>query len=214
MSEQEVKFEISPAKINECLKSYSLKGKRLKNILIDSTIFNFGEESLCSTVYDSLIRIYGEEYSQKNSDIENINGNFLFERWIETDNDVVFLFDDGTCLVFVCAIYPEYTIRFVKFDESLLDEEDIPDVDLSKMFRFVIGMKISGFNVNQKDIEGSEAKFYEPNQKVIESIDLIFDNGHLIRISTWADFIDIGLLEPNGAYSTIPWSELKILADL
>lgn len=65
MSEQEVKFEISPAKINECLKSYSLKGKRLKNILIDSTIFNFGEESLCSTVYDSLIRIYGEEYSQK-----------------------------------------------------------------------------------------------------------------------------------------------------
>lgn len=206
----ELEHEISPRKIYECLSSFKLEGRCLKEIFVDSIIFNLNQDELEESVYSSLEGRYEEKRLQELSEMDNFDPSFLFERMVKGDNHIIFIFDDGMSLSFETEFDPDYSIKFVEFNKITLDD-GWHSIDLRKLFNPVLGKKVVSFKLNLKKASESHSSYYdlEPEQDIVDSIDIIFDDGYVARVSAYIDFIWIELIDPNGNASSIPWRELK-----
>ncbi|MCD8372849.1 MAG: hypothetical protein LUD27_06080 [Clostridia bacterium] len=204
---------VSPEEIKRLIDSFSLCGKKIKQVNVIGRSYIHGREDVEDVVYDQLQGL-SEAERHRLSDYENINPDMLFCRHVEIDEPFMIMFEDGDIFEIDTPQEPEFRMSMNCIPWGIGPEVNISNIKADIIFSNCKGQIIKSVEVNKyitdKDPMYSD-KFEEPpyERELVSDITLRFENDLGLRIGPWIDFCYVECIDKNNDITKIKFVELK-----
>lgn len=198
-----------PNELLEKLKSFKIKGKKIKGIRILGNAFDLieGLEE----------EIYKKTESQNDSDLANFKDDYEFKRIIQIDEPIIITFDDGNKLEIDYSEGSSIKIGLNTLPDNIESKNFVNNLDGNVMFSNCIEKTVIGFQISiQDDYEltwdftGSHGIDLPENQDAyISEFRILLSDSISLVFKNFYDYGHVWTEEWMTDISKIKWSELK-----
>lgn len=195
-----VKVIQNPNTLLKTIKSYNIKGKKIKKLELVGFAFNFDYLDYKKGKKESLYK-----------------DNKLFYRYVEIDEPFIIEFEDGNRLEIDYSECSSIKIGLNSLPKDLKSLIREPNIDPNILFSDCVGKEIIGFEVRMVD-ELELKQFYtgshdikEPSSQTgyISKLCILLSDNVMIEFSSFYDYGRVGTSSWTNNPQKIKWEELK-----
>ncbi len=208
-----------PNKLLLKLKSFNLKGKKIKNIKIIGLCYNLAEDETIDKAFKYLEETNDGEIDIELNEYDDIPDEVLFNRYAQIDEPIIIEFENGDKLEIDYCDGSSLKIGKNSLPNDINYGCNMPNMDGNILFSNCIDKEILGYEVSMQDefeltydFTGSHGIDYPEENKqesFISSFKIILTNQLSIEFSNFFDYGEVMIIENKNDYSKIKWSDLK-----
>ena len=202
---------VAPYEMKRRIDSFNLVGRKVSDIRAFGHCFNFTRDWIEERAYNHYGEL-SEEERQLKSDYDAIDGELLYDRWMEIDNPLLIRFEDGDTLEVDVPQVPELRISMNCIPFWIND--DGANADAREIFAPNIGGTIVDVQLNTY-MSNKDPMLNEPfddkntERELFKDLIIVFDNGSRLVICGWIDYLHVYCCSEDNKAMTISFKELK-----
>ena len=199
-------YMVSYNEIKARMDSFNLVGRKIKDIRVIGLSYMHRRDWIEEAAYNYLEESgLPEEEIRKASDYENISDGFLFSRYMEIDEPILFWFDDGDHFEIVTEQEPEYRMSMNKIPWWIEPGVNMPNAEASIVFSPCINATIERIEYDTKTITEEDETL-----EIVNGLIIWLSNGMGLLIeSECFDYCSVVLVDKNRKTVKMEFKELK-----
>lgn len=200
-------YLVSYLDIKERMNTFCLIGRRIKDIRAIGISYMHTSDWIEEQAYNILNeRGLSEEEVSSGSDYDSIDDNMPMLRYMEIDEPIMFLFEDGDQFEIVTEVEPKYRMSMNKIPRTIDAGINSPNVDAAIIFSPCIGSQIVSVEYNTGIVD----EHLEESIEVVKELIIWLSNGMGLLFTTECyDFCHVYLIDENKEIVRMEFKELK-----